>query len=142
MPLFQNPFQDGHGGTKVLYIILGVVIAAVVGGIIIQISQIDSGRGAIVELILMLLGGCSVFLVVEGLQSRSNHVVSKSIAHAKKLEHTWAVVGYIILFGLLVTIVGVILQFVVPDWRPLLIAAGGMLFVIIALWYGQNLEQR
>jgi hypothetical protein len=55
-------------------------------------------------------------------------------------ERTWVAVGYTILFGLAVTLFGILLTFFVPDWRPLLIASIGMLFVVIALSYGGSLE--
>jgi hypothetical protein len=58
---------------------------------------------------------------------------------SQDLKRAWAVVGYVILFGLLITFVGSILRFFVHDWWPLFVAAIGMLFVISALWHGRNL---
>jgi hypothetical protein len=57
-------------------------------------------------------------------------------------ERAWATVGYVVLFGLGFTIFGIVLTLFVPDWRPLLIAAGGMFFVVIALSYGGSLAKR
>lgn len=57
-------------------------------------------------------------------------------------QRAWASVGYTILFGLGIALFGIILTFFMPDWRPLLIASMGMLFVVIALSYGGNLVKR
>ena len=57
-------------------------------------------------------------------------------------ERTWVAIGYTILFGLAVAVIGILLAFFVPDWRPFLIAAIGMLFVVIALSYGGSLEHQ
>jgi len=63
-------------------------------------------------------------------------------SQSRDLAHTWAVVGYVVLLGLLITFVGSILRFFVHEWWPLFVAAIGMLFVIGALWHGRNLVQR
>jgi hypothetical protein len=57
--------------------------------------------------------------------------------YAPGKARAWAAVGYFVLFGLAVAIFGILLSCFVPDWRPLLIAAGGMLLVVIALSYGE-----
>jgi hypothetical protein len=57
-------------------------------------------------------------------------------------QRAWASVGYTVLLGLGIALFGIILTFFVPDWRPLLIASMGMLFVVIALSYGGSLVKR
>lgn len=140
--LFQNPFQDGPDGNaiRVLYIIVGAITGLVIGGLLIQTTNIDAGTADIIEVIIMLLGGCGGFLVGDHSQSRAARAV-KLMASNQELERTWAALGYIIILGLMVTVVGAFLQFIIPDWRLLLMSAGGMLFVVIALWYGRNLKQ-
>jgi hypothetical protein len=71
--------------------------------------------------------------------ARAHHIQARLIQNPKL---TWATVGYVVLFGLGVTLFGIVLTFFVPDWRPLLIAAGGMFFVVTALSYGGNLAKR
>jgi hypothetical protein len=53
----------------------------------------------------------------------------------------WTRVGYIILAGLLVALVGIICRFVISSPVPLAVAGIGMAAVSIALWYGGRLEQ-
>ena len=86
----------------------------------------------------MLLGCCGGFLVGDHAQSRAARAVPKS---NQELQRTRAALDYIIILGLMVTLVGAFLQFIIPEWRLLLISAGGMLLVVIALWYGRNLKQ-
>lgn len=71
-----------------------------------------------------------------GAQSRD------SMAHCHDSEREWAMVGYAVMLGLVVALVGSVVRFFVPDWWLLLIAAGGMLLVVIALWRGQKLAQQ
>jgi len=134
--LFQNPFQDGPDGNaiRVPYIIGGAITGLVIGGLLIQTTNIDAGTADIIEVIIMLLGGCGGFLVGDRSQSRA-------VASNQESERTGAVLGYIIILGLMVTVVDAFLQFIIPDWRLLLMSAGGMLFVVIALWYGRKLKQ-
>ena len=138
--LFQNPFQDGSDGNtiRVLYTIGGAITGLVIGGLLIQTINIDAGTADIIELIIMLLGCCGGFLVGDYAQSRAARAVPNS---NQQLERTRAALDYIIILGLMVTLVGAFLQFIIPEWRLLLISAGGMLLVVIALWYGRNLKQ-
>jgi hypothetical protein len=138
--LFQNPFQDGPDGSaiRVLFTIGGAITGLVIGGLLIQTINIDAGTADILELIIMLLGCCGGFLVGDHAQSRA----ARSIPDWNhQLERTRAALDYIIILGLMVTLVGAVLQFIIPDWRLLLTSAGGMLLVVIALWYGRNLKQ-
>ncbi|HTV31907.1 MAG TPA: hypothetical protein VME69_02220 [Methylocella sp.] len=59
-----------------------------------------------------------------------------------KNERAWARVGYGVLSGLAIAVLGIILLAFVPDWRPLLFAAIGMLVVVVALAYGETLDHR
>ena len=138
--LFQNPFQDGPDGNaiRVLSTIGGAVTGLVIGGLLIQTINIDAGTADIIELIIMLLGCCGGFLVGDHSQSRAARAVPKS---NQQLERTRAALDYIIILGLMVTLAGACLQFIISDWRLLLTSAAGMLLVIIALWYGRNLKQ-
>ena len=139
--LFQNPFQDGPGNAiRVLYTIGGAITGLVIGGLLIQTINIDAGTADIIEVIMMLLGSCGGFLVGDS-QSRAARAIPKLMASNQELERTWAALDYTIILGLMVTLVGAFLQFIIPDWRLLLISAGGMLVVVIALWYGRNLKQ-
>jgi hypothetical protein len=140
--LFQNPFQDGPDGNaiRVLYTIGGAITGLVIGGLLIQTINIDAGTADIIEVIMMLLGSCGGFLVGDS-QSRAARAIPKLMASNQELERTWAALDYTIILGLMVTLVGAFLQFIIPDWRLLLISAGGMLVVVIALWYGRNLKQ-
>jgi hypothetical protein len=138
--LFQNPFQDGPNGSaiRVLFTIGGAITGLVIGGLLIQTINIDAGTADILELIVMLLGCCGGFLVGDHSQSRA----ARSIPDWNhQLERTRAALDYIIILGLMVTLVGAVLQFIIPDWRLLLTSAGGMLLVVIALWYRRNLKQ-
>jgi hypothetical protein len=141
--LFQNPFQDGPDGStiRVLYTIGGAITGLVIGGLLIQTINIDAGTTDIIELIIMLLGSCVGFLIGNHSQSRADRAVPKLMASSQELERTRAALDYIIILGLMVTLVGAFLQFIIPEWRLLLISAGGMLLVVIALWYGRNLKQ-
>jgi len=128
------------------------------GGLLLNVvPPLGSPKWVAAVLVTMLIGCCVGFLVGDHIKTRAlrAQVVrpvpkenlipgasKKSVAQSRELELTWAAVGYTVIFGLLVTLVGGLLLFVIPDWRPLLIADAGMLFVVIALWYGQNLEQR
>ena len=141
--LFQNPFQDGPDGNTIsdLYTIGGAITGLVIGGLLIQTINIDAGTTNIIELIIMLLGSCVGFLIGNHSQSRADRAVPKLMASSQELERTRAALDYIIILGLMVTLVGAFLQFFIPEWRLLLISAGGMLLVVIALWYGRNLKQ-
>jgi hypothetical protein len=141
--LFQNPFQDGPDGNtiRVLYTTGGAITGLVIGGLLIQTINIDAGTTDIIELIIMLLGSCVGFLIGNHSQSRADRAVPKLMASSQELERTRAALDYIIILGLMVTLVGAFLQFIIPEWRLLLISAGGMLLVVIALWYGRNLKQ-
>ena len=138
--LFQNPFQDGPDGNaiRVLSTIGGAITGLVIGGLLIQTINIDAGTADIIELIIMLLGCCGGFLVGDYSQSRAARAVPKS---NQQLERTRAALDYIIILGLMVTLAGAFLQFIISDWRLLLTSAAGMLLVVIALWYGRNLKQ-
>jgi hypothetical protein len=140
MMLFQNPFQDGPDGNaiRVLSTIGRAISGLIIGGLLIQAINIDAGTADIIELIIMLLGCCGGFLVGDPSQSRAARAVPKS---NQELERTRAALDYIIILGLMVTLAGAFLQFIIPDWRLLLTSAGGMLLVVIALWYGRNLKQ-
>jgi hypothetical protein len=105
------------------------------------ICQCHAGTTDIIELIIMLLGSCVGFLIGNHSQSRADRAVPKLMASSQELERTRAALDYIIILGLMVTLVGAFLQFIIPEWRLLLISAGGMLLVVIALWYGRNLKQ-
>jgi hypothetical protein len=141
--LFQNPFQDGPDGNtiRVLYTTGGAITGLVIGGLLIQTINIDAGTTDIIELIIMLLGSCVGFLIGNHSQSRADRAVPKLMASSQESERTRAALDYIIILGLMVTLVGAFLQFIIPEWRLLLISAGGMLLVVIALWYGRNLKQ-
>ena len=138
--LFQNPFQDGPDGNaiRILSTIGGAITGLVIGGLLIQTINIDAGTADIIELIIMLLGCCGGFLVGDHSQSCATRAVPKS---NQELERTRAALDYIIILGLMVTLAGAILQFIISDWRLLLTSAAGMLLVVIALWYGRNLKQ-
>ena len=124
----------------------GIIVGSIAIGLAVcgHFFSVIPQVGPIAILIMMLLGCCIGFLYVDHKKSRADRIKTKLITgnRADGLELAWAAVGYTVIFGLLVTLVGVLLLFVMPDWRPLLIADAGMLFVVIALWYGQNLEQR
>ena len=126
---------------SILYTIGGAIIGLVIGGLLIQTVNIDAGTADFIEVIIMLLGSCGGFLVGDHSQSRAARAVPKLMASNQELERTWAALDYTIILGLMVTLVGAFLQFIIPDWRLLLISAGGMLVVVIALWYGRNLKQ-
>ena len=133
--LFQNPFQDGPNGSaiRVLFTIGGAITGLVIGGLLIQTINIDAGTADFIEVIIMLLGSCGGFLVGDHSQSRAARAVPKLMASNQELERTRAALDYIIILGLMVTLVGAFLQFNIPEWRLLLISAGGMLLVVIAL---------
>lgn len=135
--LFQNPFQDGpdRNAIRVLSTIGGAITRLVIGGLLVQTINIDAGTADIVELIIMLLGCCGGFLVGDHSQSRAGRAVPKSN------QRTSVALDYIIILGLVITLAGTFLQFIIPDWRLLLTSAGGMLLVGIALWYSRNLKQ-
>lgn len=120
----------------------GIAIGALyLGGLLLNVvPPVGSREWVAATLVSMLIGCCVGFLVGDHIKTRA--VRTQVVRPGRELELTWAGVGYTVIFGLLVTLVGVLLLFVMPDWRPLLIADAGMLFVVIALWYGQNLEQR
>ena len=53
----------------------------------------------------------------------------------------WAKIGYIVVFGLAVTVFGVLLRFIVSGPFPFALAAFGMGFVVIALYYGKIIDE-
>jgi hypothetical protein len=53
----------------------------------------------------------------------------------------WARVGYVVIIGLIIAIIGTTLRFVFAGPVPFALAAFGMLFVIMALWQGGKLQK-
>jgi hypothetical protein len=146
---------SGGGGHGVIYIGFCSLLGVTCGTIYILLTEdppkhllvamlVGGGIGAIIGWIWRLLDHSSQNAIIPKNISgtRVDRDTEKSMAQIHGSDRTWAVIGYTILFGLVVTLVGAILRFFVPDWRPLLIAAGGMLFVVIALWHGRSLTQR
>jgi hypothetical protein len=80
----------------------------------------------------------AVYRIVEKPIARSGD----SIVRSQDSERAWAAVGYAVILGLVIALAGSIVRFLVPDWWPLAVAAGGMLLVVIALWQGRHLAQQ
>jgi hypothetical protein len=57
-------------------------------------------------------------------------------------HHTieWARIGYVIIVGLFIAVVGVTLRFIVAGPFPFAFAAFGMAFVVAALYHGAKLD--
>lgn len=53
----------------------------------------------------------------------------------------WARIGYAVLIGLIIAVLGTTLRFIVTGPVPFAVAALGMLFVVVALWHGGKLER-
>ena len=56
-------------------------------------------------------------------------------------EEIWARIGYVILLGLAIFLIGIGFRFIYAGPMPLAVAAIGMGFVAMALWRGGKLEQ-
>ncbi len=111
----------GKTGFGFIGVIGGGIIGAASGGWLLAIAAaISSG-------LVGVIGGAFF-------DGDYHHVVYLT---TPKKERAWTVVGYTILFGLAVAVFGIMLSFFVPDWRPFLLAAGGMLCVVVALSYGE-----
>jgi hypothetical protein len=53
----------------------------------------------------------------------------------------WVRIGYVIVVGLAIFLIGIGFRFIYPGPVPLAVAAIGMAFVAMALWRGGKLEQ-
>lgn len=124
MPLIPHfPTIQGKAGFGIMGAIVGGIGGAFAGWL-----------GAIAAAIAVGLIGVISGAFLDGDYENSTYCTTR------QQERAWVMVGYTILFSLAVAIVGILLTFFVPDWRPLLIASIGMLFVVIALSYGGSLE--
>jgi hypothetical protein len=56
-------------------------------------------------------------------------------------QKVWLRIGYAIIVGLAVFLIGIVFRFIYPGPMPLAVAAIGMTSVAIALWRGGKLDQ-
>jgi len=77
---------------------------------------------------------------VESLIIESMDVPLKEAGHPP--DQTWVRIGYIVFFGLIIAIIGIVLRFIVPGPFPFAFAAFGMGFVVIALSYGTTIDRK
>jgi hypothetical protein len=56
-------------------------------------------------------------------------------------QKVWLRIGYAIIVGLAIFLIGVVFRFIYPGPMPLAVAAIGMTSVAIALWRGGKLDQ-
>jgi hypothetical protein len=72
-----------------------------------------------------------------------NNDQTDRIRPAASVDETkeWTQIGYVVIIGLIIAILGTTLGFVFAGPAPFALAAVGMSFVIIALWQGGKLQK-
>jgi hypothetical protein len=126
---FHVPLVPGGPGASAIQgVCIFSVIGFALGGVLGSAATIDVQSTAIIAIAGGVFGGILGLFLGGDSQSQD-------------LEHAWSVVGYVVILGLVITVVGSILRLFVHEWWPLFVAAIGMLVVVSALWHGRNLAQ-
>jgi hypothetical protein len=69
------------------------------------------------------------------------NAAAANVGIEKGQQSAWAQVGYVVIIGIIIALIGTTLRFVFSGPVPFAVAAIGMLFVIMALWQGSKLQR-